>query len=126
LTFLDAYTPLYDGKDVYGDLTSYPHFSEHYVDRSIGLPYTDACLAQAFNFDITNWQPITSFDKNDFGHQWPRYWYEESVTTPGFTYGYTFSLEGSGKKTSELGGLYSQYTNDEQCSPKILPLNCWS
>jgi hypothetical protein len=98
LTFLDAYTRTKKdsgekGGKGYGYLEGYPeHYSEHYVDRS--LPSTDAILPNAFNFDITDWQPITSEDKKDAGHQWPRYWYKQSVTTPGFRDGYRLSLEG--------------------------------
>jgi pimeloyl-ACP methyl ester carboxylesterase len=53
LTFLDSYTPNNEdriGDDSYGYLPDYPnHFAEHYVDRS--LPFTDAILRNAFNFD---------------------------------------------------------------------------
>jgi hypothetical protein len=68
LTFLDAYTPE-NNELFYGRSADY---AEHYVDR--GLLFTDECLDNAFNFDITNWMP----DKDDrllplpeFGHQWP-------------------------------------------------------
>ena len=65
----------------------------------------------AYNFDITDWEPVSHQnpdEKKDFGHQWPRYWYQKSVaaTNPdpnsvvsGFEnlkYGYRLSLEGGG------------------------------
>src|SRR3954470_1101939 len=63
-----------------------PH---HPGTRQEPLPY-------ALNFDITEWQPITSDDKKQFGHQWPRYWYDQSVTRPEYRFGYHLSLEGGG------------------------------
>jgi hypothetical protein len=113
LTFLDAYKDDNNHRDeaTYGALPDYPeHYSEHYVD--MGLLYTDAKLTNAYNFDITDWPAIRGqrcrrpagaecFDeKNTFGHQWPRYWYEKSVTAhwynraDGFRYGYPLSREG--------------------------------
>jgi len=125
LTFLDAYTPNEwdsNGEGSYGSLpTDYPnHYSEHYVDR--GLVLTDACLENAFNFDITNWIPDKDDRSFEFGHQWPHRWYKKSVSfppvgplTPGFAYGYRLSLEGSGKDLNELSGLYSLYPKGQQC-----------
>lgn len=99
LTFLDAYTR--DNLDtlVYGFLPNYPnHYSEHYVD--IGLPSTDAILTNAFDFDITHWphNPLQFLG----GHQWPRYWYERSVTTPGSRCGFALSAEGGNNAINTL------------------------
>jgi len=94
LTFLDAYRPSYD--DYGSSLGDYGwHFAEHYVDKG-GLPYTDDDLPHALNFDITSWQPVTSEEKKDTGHQWPRFWYEQSTTMPEYRFGYHLSKEGSG------------------------------
>jgi hypothetical protein len=116
LTFLDAYTPddsdtSISDKNTYGFLANYQeHYAEHYVDKS--LKYTDSDLSHAYNFDITGWEPVSRWpnnpdEKESFGHQWPRYWYEHSVTSHwheqyGFRYGYPLSLEGSGKDLNEL------------------------
>jgi hypothetical protein len=104
LTSLDAYTPNgwdNNGDGSYGSLpTDYPnHFSEHYVDRTDSIigPWTNSCLSRAFNFDITGWPPVSEEEKwwkeRDVGHQWPIYWYAESVVIPGFSrYGYPLSF----------------------------------
>jgi hypothetical protein len=101
LTFLDAFTPTPTDAGNYGFLPHYPdskHYSEHYVDRTQPIidPRTNEILPNAFNFDITGWPPDNSDERRDFGHQWPRYWYEKSVTStqPKFKYGYPFSREG--------------------------------
>jgi hypothetical protein len=107
LTFLDAYTPSKSDADTYGKLAD-PHFSEHYVD--IGLWYTDTKLPNAVNFDITNWdmtgwEHLSKDDKREWGHQWPRYWYEKSVTTPTLTsLGYNFTFESRGTE------FYNEYS----------------
>jgi hypothetical protein len=111
LTFLDAYTPNEwdnNGHGSYGSLpTDYPnHYSEHYVDKTPGWPFTDADLTYAFNFDITDCPSSNpGFEKRDFGHQWPRYWYQNSVTIPGFPYGYPLSREGGNNQIANLAGL---------------------
>jgi hypothetical protein len=107
LTFLDAYTPddsdtSTSDKNTYGFLPNYPeHYAEHYVDKS--LKYTDSDLSHAYNFDITGWEPVSRWpndpDEKDilsFGHHWPRWWYEHSVTStsPKFPYGHPLSREG--------------------------------
>jgi hypothetical protein len=93
LTFLDAYTWNND-KNSYGSSADY---AEHYVDRgmALGPASTDENLVHVFNFDITNWQPVSRHEKRDNGHQWPRDWYQKSVIIPGFSrYGFPLSLEG--------------------------------
>jgi len=135
-TFLDAYTQddndsgKYDRKG-YGYLEGYPdHYAEHFVD--IGLWYTDACLASAFNFNITDWRLVSHQNPDEregFGHQWPRWWYEHSVTSSGFKYGYPLSLEGSGKNINEL----AKYPAGKQCHLMdegticdiLNPPDCW-
>ena len=119
LTFLDAYRPKFD---TYG-LLHYPsqnYYAEHYVDKTIGLPFTNDNLPYALNFDITHWQPVNNNglcdsmpslrclnEKTFFGHQWPRYWYEKSVTAHWinrgipFTYGYQLSREGGTMSTND-------------------------
>jgi hypothetical protein len=110
LTFLDAYTPFDEGKDTYGNLVSYPeHYAEHYVDDDIILPDTDACLSNAFNFYITHWR----HGLLQGGHQWPRHWYEKSVTRPGFKYGY-----------SALLSVLTQYTEGNRCDLFGKDTNC--
>jgi hypothetical protein len=114
LTFLDAYTQTKqdsgeeDNKG-YGYLEGYPnHYSEHYVDMD--LPSTDAILKNAFNFDITHWDKANKGSGFDAitGHQWPRYWYEQSVSTPfssqtsGFATGYPLSFEGGNNAYNTL------------------------
>jgi hypothetical protein len=118
LTFLDAYAPLDQGRDTYGNLTGYPkHYSEHYVDRGhpVGKPGTDACLDFAFNFNITDWQGASSDDLSDFGHNWPIIWYKRSITIPGFTtkYGYVLSPEHNDLSLSQLA-KYQNLTK-QQC-----------
>jgi hypothetical protein len=94
LTFLDAYTPYKMDEDTYGFLVNYPnHYSEHYVDRTPAALFTNAILTNAFNFNITRWKPHLDPLNDPIGHQWPRYWYEKSVTSPRFRYGYPLSLE---------------------------------
>lgn len=136
LTFLDAYTR--DDNDTinYGGLpVGYPHYVEHYVDR--GFPSTDACLSNAFNFNISNW--LHSLSEGGFGgHQWPRVWYKNSVTAtpqsiPEFKYGFTLSLEGSGKNINKLLNELAKYPAGQQCelstffnnNPKCQPAACW-
>jgi hypothetical protein len=131
LTFLDAYTPSDWDTDSYGSLpVDYPnHHAEHYVDR--GVAFTDACLANAFNFDITGW---TNADKSGFlgPHQWPHRWYKQSVT---FTAG-TDTLQKPGFKLSFEGGndqfgqLDEHYRPGEQCplsdeGTSCIPAACW-
>jgi hypothetical protein len=107
LTFLDAYTR--DNSDTlsYGSLANYQqHYSEHYVDRTESpiAPWTNSLLSQAYNFDITDW---ANADKGDItGHQWPRYWYIQSITTPGFRYGYPRSFEGGNDLFHDLATTY--------------------
>jgi hypothetical protein len=138
LTFLDAYTQndKDSGKEAeneihkgYGYLEGYPdHYAEHYVDRN--LASTDACLWSAFNFDITGWNYNTykgsGIDAIN-GHQWPRYWYEQSVTTPrssltlGFAFGYPLSFEGGDNTYTTLSG---DYPNHLQCRLIDLSTKC--
>ena len=118
LTFLDAYTP---HNDDYGNLDDYPgqkYYAEHYVDRTEDpifcsifnfIASTNTILLHAFNFDITNWDG-TSDEKKDCGHQWPRYWYAKSITTPG--YGYPLSFEGGNNQFDKLS---TEYPPDEEC-----------
>jgi len=139
LTFLDAYTRtdkdsgVQDGKG-YGYLENYPkdkHYAEHYVDR--GLPSTDACLASAFNFDITGWEHSTDLASDPFDHQWPRHWYKESITStsPEFKYGYPLSLEGNSKDINELVDELANYSVGQQCYidtdryTNCQPAVCW-
>jgi hypothetical protein len=135
LTLLDAYTVSDTDKQTFGDLGKYSHYnSEHYVYRGdpINVTWsTDACLAASFNFDLTAWNPITEFEKNGFsvGHQFPRYWYDQSVSA-GFQYGYKLSLEGNGKKVGDLDALYQSYPKGKQCplsgdAADCKPQSCW-
>lgn len=108
LTFLDAYTPHQD-ELTYGSLADY---AEHYVDRTFTHPIfdwivkTNELLTYAFDFDITDWQPDNSEEKEekekDGGHQWPRYWYKKSVTSPGFRCGFALSVEGGNNQINSL------------------------
>lgn len=106
LTFLDAYTRTDHDRTVYGSLPNdYPHYAEHYVHIS-GLKVADAILLHAYNFDITEWHPDNAQEKEekekDWGHQWPRYWYEKSVTSTGFKCGFALSVEGGNNKINSL------------------------
>jgi hypothetical protein len=103
------------GSTSYGSIPNYlEHFSEHYVDMgtgsATGYPTTDAILSSAYNFDITHWSPVTSQEKEGLtqfftGHQWPRWWYEESVTAPNEfkPYGFPLSFEGGNSGFNTLG-----------------------
>lgn len=151
LTFLDAYTQNdkdsgKDGGQGYGYLGGYSdHYAEHYVDRALVSTGTDACLASAFNFDITGW---TNANKGDVsGHQWPRYWYEQSVTTRSqtpsqtlaFAYGYPLSFEGGHNTYAALSEMYPAHlqcllkdintTVPVGCNPVLVPTDpaykCW-
>jgi hypothetical protein len=100
LTFLDAFTYTDEdsgkkGGQGYGYLKDYQDhsYAEHYVDTG-PFPSTDAILQNAFNFDITSWTPSARDWPLGGGHQWPRYWYQQSVTTSEFRYGFPLSLEG--------------------------------
>ena len=133
LTFLDAFQPY---NDDYGNLYEYPkYYSEHYVDRTddplIG-PWTNSCLSNAFNFDITGWQTNNPEEKRDSGHHWPRYWYQKSITStaPEFKYGFPFSLEGRGEDINELINEQAMYNAGLQCSLSDTgtvcePAECW-
>jgi hypothetical protein len=121
LTFLDAYTPSDADEYAYGFLSGYPkHYSEHFVDKSLAATDTDTDLRFAFNFDITAWPLDNADQKGLFGHQWPRYWYEKSVRSVGFRYGYPLSLEGSSDPYEVLGrfpagGLCSLAKQEDEC-----------
>jgi hypothetical protein len=126
LTFLDAFTLSDFDAASYGFLPrylNYQHFSEHYVDK--GFPSTDACLASAFNFDITLWTPS---NKEPGGHQWPRHWYDQSVTNSAESrYGYHLSAEGG---DHEFSGLAAEYPSGTQCplngkDTVCKPAACW-
>jgi hypothetical protein len=130
LTFLDAYTPE-NNELFYGRSADY---AEHYVDR--GLLFTDGCLDNAFNFDITNWTPGRDdrlLPVPEYGHQWPHRWYKKSVAPTfisGYKYGYPLSLEGSGKNLNELINDLAQYPDGQQCSlvdigTSCIPVPCW-
>ena len=141
ITFLDAYTRDDNDKINYGGLpVGYPHYVEHYVDRSLGsvLAPTDACLSNAFNFDISNWDRLSVGERGLGGHQWPRNWYKRSVTStsPQFKYGYPLSLEGSGKNMEELVNELAQHPTGQRCgldtglfnenpNPNCQPAACW-
>ena len=75
--------------------------------------FTNELLPNAFNFDITDWQPVTSEDKQDYGHQWPLRWYKQSITSPEFDYGYPLSLEGG---NARFGKIVEEYPPGDQCS----------
>jgi hypothetical protein len=135
LTFLDAYTPaLGSDKDAYGSLPiDYPnHYSEHYVDR-FGLPFTDACLSHAFNFEITNWPSDCSSELDPFcRHQWPSHWYKDSVAQSGFKYGFPLSFE-SGYDRDKVANEFPPGQQGQQCShflentssECLPPAPCW-
>lgn len=133
LTFLDAYTP--SGEEaIYG---LYSDYAEHYVDRSLGSVFasTDACLSNAFNFNISNWDPLSVGERGVGGHQWPRNWYKRSVTStsPKFKYGFPLSLEGSGKGINKLLNELAKYPPGQQCelstvfnnNPNCQRAACW-
>jgi hypothetical protein len=125
LTFLDAYAPLSiigQEQDYGSALSGYTDsYSEQYVDTG-GPPGTDSYLPYALNFDVTDWKPITSQEKVGFGpytgHEWPRWWYEESVTTPGFKYGYALSLEGNGSQNgiNNVVGKWGNTASTKACT----------
>jgi hypothetical protein len=123
LTFLDAYTPNDEatkGDNSYGYLPDYPnHYAEHYVDRS--LPFTDAILENAFNFDITGWIGADKGDPRFLGHWWPVYWYIQSITASEFNYGFPLSLEGG---NDQLNGLDQIYPPGKQCSLHDMGTSC--
>jgi hypothetical protein len=143
LTFLDAYTQndKDSGKDKdkkgYGNLEGYTnHYSEHYVDRH--LPSTDACLASAFNFDISNWKHSPDLIGDPVGHQWPRHWYEKSVTStsPKFKYGFPLSLDGGNTLNNLISRRDTEFRPGTQCdldtglfnenpNPDCRPAACW-
>ncbi len=142
-TFLDAYTPSdadIKGPTSYGSLpTNYPnHYAEHYVDRSGSqVPWinsTNSCLSNTFNFDITGWVPDKDDRLGEFGHQWPRRWYQKSITfapagstPPGFVYGYHLSRESG---YDRLDRLSVDYPPGQQCpvfveGARCIPARCW-
>lgn len=87
------------------------------VKCAIIAHFTNELLTNAFNFDLTDWQPVTEEDKQEYGHQWPRYWYKKSVTAtaPGFKslkYGHPLSREGGCSKYEELT---ENYPKGKQC-----------
>jgi hypothetical protein len=138
ITFLDAYTRDDNDKINYGGLPiDYPHYVEHYVDKS-PLDVADACLASAFNFDVAKWSHFPWEGGLLPGHQWPVNWYKKSITStsPQFKYGYPLSLEGSGKNIDELVNELAQYPAGQQCgldtglfnenpNPDCQPAACW-
>jgi hypothetical protein len=126
LTFLDAYTPKPRDIRNYGRLQHYAnHYLEHYVDlvnHPRGLVCraaeffgpTNEILRHALNFNITKWKSEDPLkEKGLCGHQWPRYWYEKSVTLGGFRYGYPLSLEGGYSKYKALAK--KKYLKGEEC-----------
>ena len=129
LTFLDAFTP-------HGDEFSYganADYAEHYVDR--GLTDTDACLWNAFNFDITNWTPDKDCSDLDLicRHKWPIHWYTKSImsTSPKFKYGYPLSLEGGVATYTALSEDYPDHRQchltdvDTKCQTRDKAPDCW-
>jgi hypothetical protein len=135
LTFLDAYTP---NNDDYGNLGTYPHYAEHYVDRTFyqvpdWVVLTNTILPHAFNFDITHWIGADKGDPLTFGHIWPRYWYIQSMTGPYFyvcgsnstllrsCYGYPLSFEGGTNDFNELDQVYGP---GKQCSIDVAADPC--
>lgn len=104
LTFLDAYTPLGD-QVVYGMNADY---AEHYVDRG---PFfdTDQDLANAFNFNVTDWKDEKDSAWREGGHQWPLRWYTRSINIPKKTglYGFKLSLEGGNDTFSVLAKRFA-------------------
>jgi hypothetical protein len=131
LTFLDAYTP---NNDDYGNLGTYPHYAEHYVDRTFReapdwiVMMTNTLLPHAFNFDITGWIGAGKGDPITFGHIWPRYWYFQSMTGPYFyvcgsnptllrsCYGYPLSFEGGNLDQMNSINEFKKYPPGGQCS----------
>ena len=112
------------------------HYVEHYVDRH--LPSTDACLASAFNFDISNWKHTPDLIGDPLGHQWPRHWYEKSVisTSPKFKYGFPLSLEDGNTLNNLINTRDTELHPGTQCSldtglfnenpnPDCHPADCW-
>ncbi|MGH8558047.1 MAG: hypothetical protein ACRESZ_11410 [Methylococcales bacterium] len=134
LTFLDAYTPNDTDITDYGSLPhGYSnHYSENYVDRTFTHPIydwiskTNELLPNALNFDITDWQPDNSKEKEnkekDGGHQWPRYWYEKSVTSSGFRCGFALSVEGGNNQINRL----PKQNSTEEPARKLINVDCES
>lgn len=121
LTFLHAYTPpLKSDQFTYGASANY---AEHYVDRSVRAfpPWciffvgpTSAILKHALIFNITKWKSNDPLKEKIplCGHEWPRYWYQKSVTSGGFRYGYPLSREGG---SSEYKTLAKKKYKAKQC-----------
>lgn len=89
VTFLDAFTP--EG-DEYGAMPNnfLPHVFEHYFHN--GLLYTDLEMQRVVNYDISEWGSAKACEMRDFGHHWPRYWYERSVREQD-GYGFPLSIK---------------------------------
>lgn len=117
LTFLDAYTKEASDSGVkgFGDLGDYKrYFAEHYVD--VGLVGTDEMLKQAVNFDVTSWVGkrrghLNIIDEIWYGHHWPLYWYESSITDPRAIYGYKLSREAGNERFERLRRMYCPGTS---------------
>jgi hypothetical protein len=134
LTFLDAFTPhniplLADyqdsGENAYGFLEGNPHYSEQYVNRPIpeapDFPFTDTCLNNAFNFNITGWKNNDKGQDPKTGHYWPVHWYKQSVTGSGFKYGFPLSFEG---EVQTYTSLFVDYPNGFQCGLTEVNTEC--
>jgi hypothetical protein len=117
ITFLDAFTKNDTDTNSYGALANYPnHYSEHYVDRTFSPigPWTNSLLLNAYNFDVTGWHNANKGNNIadiTTGHQWPRYWYEQSVISHwhdlyGYRYGYPLSLEGGNDQYNQLSTVH--------------------
>jgi hypothetical protein len=112
-SFLDAYCPLLD-QMIYADHSDY---AEQYVDR--GLLLTDADLANAYNFNITDLPkyPLGTRFPNGWPnewyldyHFWPVEWYQQSIQTAA-VYGFGFPLSFEANGDSELSSYYSELKN---------------
>ena len=128
LTFLDAYTRTAEdsGEHGYGYLEGYlkdKQYADHYVDKSVFTDAADACLLSAFNYNISNWRHDEREGGFPPGHQWPRNWYEKSITStsPPFKYGYTLSLAGSGNDINELVSKQAAYPVGKRCDLTYIP-----
>jgi len=96
MTFLDPFDPGAADTDISG-YGAGAQWVENYLDTNTiarevsGLADPKNLLVSGYNFDVT--QP---WIVPEIGHQWPYKFYMESVTSPGYRYGFPLSLEANG------------------------------
>jgi fibro-slime domain-containing protein len=110
-TFLDAFAP-YGSENIYGAGAQY---AEQNVDLR-PLPYTDATLFFAYNFNVTGLDPSPDDPLEALlGHRWPIDWYKQSIGSPTeHSFGFPLSFEGyNGSFLKSLfEGLFPGLGND--------------